>query len=387
MRNEILTITLTRTDAGLWLAFVVTTALSALYVWSLWHRRAAPRHRSSAEEILQKWQGTAYLIVGLFFLAALLAAGFVLFDTIRNVIVVSDGKASSPNLGAGALIAAILGAPFVIWGTVLKYQTLRYTKEGHITDRISKAVEQLGAEKSVERIGRAVTIFTGEPERVSYSAEDAIKFADKPRTKISLKEWGEAWDEFGIDVEEGYRQIVSTWPEERTVIQWQGKKIDLKKHEVVGKEGDWEVFKETARNIEVRIGGLLSLERISQDSVKYDKGRDHVRVMEILCAYVRNNAPASSAAKPPGKDPAELPDDATAKQISKTVAAWRDRAKVLRDWAKALPKPREDIQLALSIIARRDARQRQIEARWGANAAPDAEWVFDAPFDSVAQRA
>lgn len=44
-------------------------------------------------------------------------------------------------------------------------------------------------------------------------------------------------------------------------------------------------FDETLPNIEVRVGAILSLERISQYSPD-----DHVRVMEILCAYVRENA-------------------------------------------------------------------------------------------------
>ncbi|WP_309664269.1 hypothetical protein [Tabrizicola sp.] len=56
-----------------------------------------------------------------------------------------------PTFGLGALVAALLGAPFLIWGTWLKYQTVRYQKEGHITDRINKAVEMLGAEKVVKK--------------------------------------------------------------------------------------------------------------------------------------------------------------------------------------------------------------------------------------------
>ncbi len=58
----------------------------------------------------------AILIIPLLVLGALLAAGSVLFDTIRNVFI-PPASGSSPNLGAGALIAALLGAPFVIWGT------------------------------------------------------------------------------------------------------------------------------------------------------------------------------------------------------------------------------------------------------------------------------
>ncbi len=38
--------------------------------------------------------------------------------------------------------------------------------------------------------------------------------------------------------------------------------------------------------IEVRLGALYALERIAQDSL-----RDHVQIMEILCAYIRHNSP------------------------------------------------------------------------------------------------
>jgi hypothetical protein len=37
-------------------------------------------------------------------------------------------------------------------------------------------------------------------------------------------------------------------------------------------------------NLEVRIGAIFALERISQDSL-----RDHIQIMEILSAYIRNN--------------------------------------------------------------------------------------------------
>lgn len=47
-----------------------------------------------------------------------------------------------------------------------------------------------------------------------------------------------------------------------------------------------------APNIEVRIGGLLALERISRSSPD-----DHIQIMEILCAYIRENARAQVAAE------------------------------------------------------------------------------------------
>lgn len=45
----------------------------------------------------------------------------------------------------------------------------------------------------------------------------------------------------------------------------------------------------TEPNIEVRLGALYSLARIAQDSP-----RDHMPIMEILCAYIRQNAPCRS---------------------------------------------------------------------------------------------
>ncbi|PTX01933.1 pentapeptide repeat-containing protein [Pararhodobacter aggregans] len=187
----------------------------------------------------------------LIFFAAVAAAVSVLFGTIRDVFWSDDG--AGPNLGAGALVTAILGAPFLIWGTIIRHQSLRYQKEGHMTDRIAKAVEQLGAEKKVDRIGRPVELHRGHPDQLSAGEQ----------------------------------------LETRTAIEWRDVGLEKQENEWVGASGEWQVFSETVPNLEVRIGAILSLERIAQDSTTHDKGRDHVRVMEILCAYIRNNAPAS----------------------------------------------------------------------------------------------
>ena len=63
--------------------------------------------------------------------------------------------------------------------------------------------------------------------------------------------------------------------------------------------------------VEVRLGALYALERIAQDSI-----RDHIQIIEILCAYIRTNSPLKSK---------------------------QSKAKKLR----------EDIQAALTIIGRR----------------------------------
>jgi len=212
----------------------------------------------------------------------------------------SSALGSGPSLGMGALLAALLGAPFLVWGTVLKQRTVDFQQEGHITDRITAAVEQLGAEKTVKKIVDGQTQETSEP------------------------------------------------------------------------------------NIEVRIGAILSLERIAQDSTRYDKGRDHVRVMEILCAYVREN----SNARPPRDFPLPewepLADDAT-EEARAAHEAWREARFADRDrnnaheWAQSLPKPRADIAVALQVLGRRTAEQRLVEAAWPEAPQAATVWPFDTP--------
>ena len=63
--------------------------------------------------------------------------------------------------------------------------------------------------------------------------------------------------------------------------------------------------------VELRLGALYALERIAQDSI-----RDHIQIMEILCAYIRHNS--------------------------------------LKNKADKTKEPTEDIQTALTIIGRRD---------------------------------
>ena len=207
--------------------------------------------------------------------------------------------AGALGLGTGALIAALLGAPFVIWTTVLKQQGLRTQREGQITDRISRAVEQLGAEKSVKRPCRKVA-WTAGGETHTWFEGRTRRFAPP----------------------EGATDII---------------------------KGEWEHLDRTVPNIEVRVGALLSLERIAQDSTRHDGGRDHVRGMEIPCAHVRENAPAGAGAVSPY----------LYGSIDEKVAARLGAGPWI--WLNNLPRPRTDVQLALSIIGRRSAEQRAIE--------------------------
>lgn len=178
--------------------------------------------------------------------------------------------------GLTTILAGLVGAPLALLRVHTVERQTTAQEEGLITDRINKAVEGLGAEKT--------------------------------RKKSATNSAGES------------RSLEETLP-----------------------------------NLEVRIGAIFALERIAQDSL-----RDHIQIMEILCAYIRQNAPASEAPelpKPPAwfevKDP--LPDDTWKAQFY----AWK------REHREALQnvKPRGDIQTALTVIGRRS--DRQIAKEWG----------------------
>jgi len=74
------------------------------------------------------------------------------------------------------------------------------------------------------------------------------------------------------------------------------------------------------KNLEIRLGGIYALERIAQDSKK-----DHWTIMEVLTAYVRENARWE---EPPGSDAAE-------------------------DEALGVQRLRPDIQAILTVLGRR----------------------------------
>jgi uncharacterized protein YjbI with pentapeptide repeats len=288
------------------------SALSALVYWAL--RSMDGKHRPPLwEDLPKRGQGIAVFLglawVGLFALT-IIAAYVGVWMAIHP-----QGEASQPNLGLGALLAALLGAPFVIWGTWLKYQTVRFQKEGHMTDRINKAVEQLGAEKTVKVPGK-----------------DA-----------------------------------------------EGKDITLE---------------ETRPNIEVRIGAILSLERIAQDSTLHDKGRDHVRVMEILCAYVRENSNARKPSDFPEPEWKPWKFDSPDRETFDLELYTRMESRRARfgqnhsdskawKWAQNLSEPRADVAQVLQVIGRRTWRQRRVEASWPDTSDETTVWPFDLPCPSL----
>ena len=92
-----------------------------------------------------------------------------------------------------------------------------------------------------------------------------------------------------------------------------------------------------SKQLEVRLGAIYALERIARDSEK-----DHWPIMEVLTAYVRENAPwppkeVKQAKGPP--DLGEKPDSFVRRLEAKLTSKI---------------KPRPDIQAILTVINRRE---------------------------------
>ncbi len=128
-------------------------------------------------------------------------------------------------VGVGTFLIGLIGIPFAISRiTAIERQT-RTQEDSHVTDQINKAVEGLGADKTIKQ------------QRVNEGGKQVF----------GKNELGE---------------------------------IDYSKP----------VFEEiSAPNIEVRTGANYALERIAKFNLD-----EHIQIMEILCAYVRENAKARS---------------------------------------------------------------------------------------------
>ena len=264
-----------------------------------------------------RWLGPLFSIVMFLLFAMALSAAFVMLG---HALFDFGLDAPRAGFGTGAVIVALLGAPFVIWRAIVAQKQADVAEQGHITDRINKAVEGLGTEKVVSRVWRNVTYKLDGEVRTGFEGRD---------------------EDFKLP--EGAQNV---------------------------ERGEWKVADRTRPNLEVRIGAIYALERIAQDS-----DRDHVQIMEILCAYIRQNAPAPKTDDWPQLEMKESEEDGPLE------ANWEERREAFREAqekAKAGLKLREDIQVALTVLGRRRPEQRLLEARAG-EAKEDAAFVFDLP--------
>lgn len=202
------------------------------------------------------------------------------WDTYWNITDDSSSSRSEVVRNLGLLVAAVIGLGFGIWRTWTAHRQANtaqkqanIVEQGHITNRINESVKGLGSEKTVK------------------------EFSEIPRYQREGDDWKRDKD---------CRLLPALRPDGTAII-------------------DRKVYERTSPNLEVRIGAIYALERIAQDSP-----RDHIQIMEILCAYLRENASAKSL------EPTEPPFN-------------RDT-------------PRTDIQATISVIGRRSSKQ--IELEW-----------------------
>lgn len=220
----------------------------------------------------------------------------------------------------------MIGAPFVVWRSVVAQKQVDVAEQGLITDRLNKAIEGLGTEKTLNKLGRDI----------SYQVSGKL-----------------------------FRKF-----------EFQGDNFEVPEHAQDLQPTAWTNYPVNVVNLEVRLGAIYAMERIAQDSL-----RDHVQIMEILCAYVRENAPVRMARRSPHEVFDELTEDTSDGQGLSAEAAFQHSKykdadtlgikptefdqENLERWARQLPKPRLDIQAVLIVIGRRNAAQADLESQQG----------------------
>ncbi|AUR11904.1 putative low-complexity protein [Phaeobacter inhibens] len=284
--------------ALLWATSLKPSALPQPLVW-------LRRHYVSALLIVV---GVLFVLAMTFYLVEIGLGVRRLVDLLGNELAKAEPQAEALRFLAhsiGILVAILAGSATIFFASIRVWTNERNTtatEQGLITDRINKAVEGLGAEKTVKRQRRGST--------------GQLQYRRKTNGDLDY---------------------------------------------------DQPVMEEiTEPNLEVRIGALYGLERIAHDSL-----RDHLQIIEIIYAYVRNNARSDHAPKPFYEEYQELAqntpdyqglnDHQIAERLgignpTEELQPWRARI-----WAANLRPMREDIQTALRTIARRTDQQKLVE--------------------------
>ena len=202
------------------------------------------------------------LVVGFVAFAGIAALVHFLMAVLR-IGPYEAGEVHSAIRNIGLVLAAVFGAPFIAWRSMVAHRQAEIAEESHTTDRINKAVENLGATRVVKRQRRRET---GKLAYEHFEKEMPPRInPDKP------------------------------------------------------------IFEEVSEpNLEVRIGAIYALERIARQNLDY-----HLQATEIISAFVRTNAP-------------QLTLQASTPPFQPTT-------------------PRQDIQTAISVLARRSKQQIKIE--------------------------
>lgn len=192
----------------------------------------------STWEFTPGMQATSEVILAFVFIllvATILGALFLwpilIWKTLHYVAVGTPDDVRNTLLAVGAMV----GVPFLIWRTLIAARQADIGKESHYTALFTKAVEQLGTERTVKR----------REFRPSHKIDENTQkvMLDKNRQPVpALSETGEPL-------------------------------------------GEYQSYEVTTTNFEVRLGAIYALERIAQDSK-----RDAWPIYLTLCSYVQNNA-------------------------------------------------------------------------------------------------
>ncbi|RJO73035.1 MAG: low-complexity protein [Myxococcales bacterium] len=97
-----------------------------------------------------------------------------------------------------------------------------------------------------------------------------------------------------------------------------------------------------SEKMEVRLGAIYALERISRDSEK-----DHWTIVEILAAFIRENAPWHEEEKP-----TDAGEEKPAEDSNQTEQEGEEKK-------PKIFKPRTDVQAALTVLGRRAHREKE----------------------------
>ena len=246
--------------------FIIGVQIIGLYWWLfLVPRRDRDIHRArllSALNFRGWWQDHYVIVVigdGLVMIAA--AFHYYLIDIIRSVRLIvaqlvallSETQTPAPadiatpsqtrKSGDPTAIRDLSYAIAVLLGVLVAASTVPFALiRVWINDRTIKAAERS----------------TAATERTTNAAEQGL-ITDRINTAVT-----------GLGVEKTVKQIAQ----------------------------DGTTTENTDANIEVRLGAVYAPERLSQDS-----DRDHMQIMEILCAYIRTNAPWDPKTPGPFKGP------------------------------------------------------------------------------------
>ena len=190
----------------------------------------------------------------------------------------------------------------------------------------------IGTSTDVRNIGIIFLAFFGAPF-VIWRAIVAQGNLDRSRDRDYADLFTKAVEQLGADKNEKFKRIMLETPSE---AEFEYATTDER----------------TVPNIEVRLGAIYALERISRDS-----SSDHIAVIETLCTYIRQNAPAHSAVKMPTKQELE-----TWKE-NNHVSNFAISHPTAVMWGQHLEKPRADIQAALTVIGRRKEERISLEKK------------------------